>query len=154
MGGGRWFEGVDLGAREALEPDHVEPARPTPRLARDRAADRVHRDLVGQASGSWDGRDPVPPGSEIWASRRFGYHHAGVYIGHGEVVHVYMEPLSYLKQVAAGGGSSIPVVRTSLETFAEGFPVRAGPTGACFSPDQVIDRALAQVGHTFSLQPT
>src|SRR5947207_13268459 len=36
--------------------------------------------------------DPVPPGTEVYTSRPIGpvtYHHAGVYVGNGEVVHVH-----------------------------------------------------------------
>jgi hypothetical protein len=68
------------------------------------------------------------------------YWHHGIDMGDGTVVHA--RPFDFRNPF--GGGS---VVRTSLEEFADGQPVR--PTlepQPAFSRDQVARRAAAQVG--------
>ena len=68
------------------------------------------------------------------------YWHHGIDMGDGTVVHA--RPLDFRKPF--GGGS---VVRTSLEEFADGQPVRATlEPPAVFPPEEIARRAAAQVG--------
>ena len=93
--------------------------------------------------------DPVPPGTEVWVHRSLGYHHAGVYVGNGEVVQVHAEPVHAAEQVALHGHCNALVDKVSLSAFAKGGTVIQGPTHPTFSHDQIIQRALSHVGQTW-----
>jgi Domain of unknown function (DUF4157) len=62
-------------------------------------------------------KEPFPVGSEVWVKRSLGYHHAGVYIGNNEMVHVFAEPMGAAKALLEGK-PIVNVVRTPMDTFS------------------------------------
>jgi hypothetical protein len=108
--------------------------------------------ILGEAAPGWDGVDPVPPGGEIWVKCTMQYHHAGVYIGNGWVVHVDAWPTTLAWRLLHGAAWA-KVVESSLATFSGGAKVTAGPTPATRSADVVIAEALSWVGRALPYNP-
>jgi hypothetical protein len=82
-------------------------------------------------------------GDVIWAFR-FPYFHCGIYEDENSVIHfASAENVSKSKETAV-------ICKTSLEKFADGFPVFVieFPNEKCFSPDEVISRAYSRFNET------
>jgi hypothetical protein len=78
-----------------------------------------------------------PLGAHLTTTRR-GYHHHGVYVGHGRVVHY--SGLSGFWQCG-------PVEEVSLFEFVDGRPVRVVPhPESPFSPEETVRRARSRLG--------
>ena len=76
-------------------------------------------------------------GDRIKVWRGF-YHHHGIDLGDGTVVHFTGEP---------GRKNAACIERTTFDEFAQGgAPQVVEPAGAGFSPDDVAARALSRVG--------
>ena len=102
------------------------------------------------AEGQEPENDPFPPGTEVWVHRSLGYHHAGVYVGNGEVVQVHGEPLTVLKGLKhATGTFPVQIDRVPLADFAKGGHVTVGPAGTAHDPQISMERALSKVGSTW-----
>ena len=77
-------------------------------------------------------------GDHLRAGRPGGYHHDGIYLGIGQVIHLTSIP---------GEGTAGARVRIDpLEVFASGRPVTARPYAGNHDPDAIITRALSQFG--------
>jgi hypothetical protein len=99
--------------------------------------------------------EPYPPGTEVWVPRTGGYHHAAVYIGNQEVVHVFAEPMGAAKALLEGK-PIVNVLRSPLSTFLDGASIsstKKGPSVEKFSHDQIVQRALSHVGQAWSYNP-
>jgi hypothetical protein len=152
----------DAGAvqRSALAPDH----HPAEREA-DRAAENVMRGQQVSIGESPGGRihlakedaksnEPFPKGSEVWV-KRTGYHHAGVYIGNNEMVHVFAEPMGAARALMQGK-PIVNVVRTPMSTFLGSSGVSAaevGPSRNAFAPQEAVQRATEHVGEAWDYNP-
>jgi hypothetical protein len=136
-----------------------------PQIGAAREGAQIHRSpeegqaSEGQAEGQGAegkaaaGNDPVPPGTEVWVHRSLGYHHAGVYIGNGEVVQVAGEPLDVARGLAEGGEVTVSIQRAPLSAFLKGGSVQPGPNAPAFPGSTVIERALSQVGQAWRYNP-
>lgn len=111
------------------------------------AGNRVVRDLVSGAA------EPFPAGTELWSKRKLGYHHSGVYIGDGKVVHFKQELVGYVTSLGKGV-TDAPVECTSLAAFAKGNPIARGPTESRYPRETIIQRALSYVGQRMAYSPT
>lgn len=90
-----------------------------------------------QASRSY-GTDGVFRRGDHLRAGRGGYHHDGIYLGNGQVIHLTSSP---------GEGKVGARVRIDpLEAFASGGPVTIRPYAGGHDPDAIIARALSQVG--------
>src|SRR5487761_16966 len=90
-----------------------------------------------QASRSY-GTDGVFRRGDHLRAGRGGYHHDGIYLGNGQVIHLTSSP---------GEGKVGARVRiVPLEAFASGGPVTIRPYAGGHDPDAIIARALSQVG--------
>ncbi len=98
-----------------------------------------------------DGAEQFEPGTEVWA-QRVGYHHAGVYVGNGEVVHVHAEPAEVMA-AHAQGKAPVQIERTSIDEFANGAAVKAGPNKTTMVGAKAVKRALAKEGSTWAYDP-
>jgi len=78
-------------------------------------------------------------GDVIWTFR-FPYFHCGVYEDENSVIHFSPENASKSKEAAV-------ICITSLEEFADGFPIFVVefPNEKCFPPDEVITRARSRL---------
>jgi hypothetical protein len=85
-----------------------------------------------------EGLEQEPPlGAHLATSRR-GYHHHGVYVGRGRVVHY--SGLSGFWQCG-------PVEEVSLSRFANGHPVRVvNHLESHYSPEELVRRARSRLG--------
>lgn len=96
------------------------------------------------------------PGDELYTRRRIGkatiYHHSGVYVGNGQVVHANSTPGRALKRLLKGT-TIVKIEKTGMAAFSEGHSVKLGPTKRRFSRAQVVKRALARVGSSFHYNP-
>lgn len=92
------------------------------------------------------------PGDEVYAKRsRFGvrYHHSGVYVGNGQIVHVNAVIADQAKRLLKGN-APVKIIKTSLSAFARGHGMKLGPTRlGRYSRKTVVKRALRKVGTTF-----
>jgi HRAS-like suppressor 3 len=82
-------------------------------------------------------------GDVIWAFR-FPHFHCGIYEDDNSVIHfASAENTSKSKETAI-------ICKTSLEKFADGFPVFVieFPNEKCFPPDEVITRAYSRFNET------
>ena len=89
---------------------------------------------------------------EIWVKRKEGYHHAGIYIGKGRIIHVWAEPVSALKHLI----KKEPIVyveETTVKKFQKDGKIIIGPTKASFNSTEIISRALAQIGSPWAYDP-
>jgi hypothetical protein len=86
------------------------------------------------------GLEQEPPlGAHLATSRR-GYHHHGVYVGGGRVVHY--SGLSGFWQCG-------PVEEVSLSRFVSGRPVRiVDHIEARYSPEEIVRRARSRLGES------
>jgi hypothetical protein len=121
--------------------------------ARDLAGAAATQRIMIEAAPGWDGVDPVPPGNEVYVKRPLQYHHAGVYIGHGWIVHLDGSPLIHAERLMLHGRSWATVIKTSVATYAEGGRVTPGPSRPNRPADQITADALAMVGITLEYDP-
>jgi len=70
-------------------------------------------------------------------TRRTGYIHHGIYVGHGRVVHY---------RGLVHGWRAGPVEEVPLEEFARGRPIAVRPHATAFDRDVVLARARARIG--------
>ncbi len=112
------------------------------------AADAAIRRMA--AEGQQSENEPFPPGTEVWVHRSLGYHHAGVYVGNGEVVQVHGEPMDAMKGLKHASVSvPVSIDRVPLAQFAKGGHVQIGPAGTAHDPRVAVERALSKVGSTW-----
>lgn len=113
------------------------------------AADAAIRRM--SAEGAQAGHEPFPVGTELWVHRPLGYHHAGIYVGNGEVVQVHAEPVDVVRAGLRHPGASFPVHidRVPMADFAKGAEVKLGPDGTAHNPQLAVERALSKVGSTW-----
>jgi Domain of unknown function (DUF4157)/Lecithin retinol acyltransferase len=107
------------------------------------------------APGGAKANDPFPVGSEVWVKRSLGYHHAGVYVGNNEMVHVFAEPMGAAKALLQGK-PIVNVVRTPIDTFLGGEAVskaEVGPSKDAFAPGETVQRATEHVGQAWDYNP-
>jgi len=78
-----------------------------------------------------------PPLASHLTSRRLLYTHHGIYAGHGRVIHY----AGFAYGLRRG-----PVEVVSLAKFAHGHAIRVRPDTPCFSPREVLERALSRLG--------
>ncbi|WP_461255502.1 lecithin retinol acyltransferase family protein [Treponema sp. R80B11-R83G3] len=86
---------------------------------------------------------PPSKGDVVWAFR-FPYFHCGIYEDENSVIHfASTENASKSKETAI-------ICKTSLEKFADGFPVFVVefPNEKCFPPNEVITRAHSRLNDT------
>jgi len=95
------------------------------------------------------------PGDELWSIRKMGklaYHHAGIYIGNGMVVHVDIDPrrapLNLIK-----GKSTVSVQKVKFRKFSLGKPTKVGPSKRRYKRSTIVKRVLARVGKLFLWKP-
>lgn len=91
------------------------------------------------------------PGDELWTSRSFAgvkYHHSGVYVGKGQVVHVNARVADVVRRMSRGR-TPVKIIKTSMAAFRRGKSVKRGPTRRRYSRKRVVKRALAQVNRAF-----
>jgi hypothetical protein len=91
-----------------------------------------------QANGSPGTGGPFRRGDHLRADRPGGYHHDGIYLGNGQVVH--------LTSIPGRGKAGARVRIDPLEVFASGSPVAVRPYAGNHDPDAIIARALSQLG--------
>jgi len=99
--------------------------------------------------------DPVAPGTELYVARSLGpftYHHAGVYVGDGRVVHVFAEPKQAVKSLLKGE-PIVTVQDTHVDKFAEGDTVEAGPTKTAYQNEIAMANAEHQTGQGWDYDP-
>jgi hypothetical protein len=117
----------------------------------DKELDKEHAADAGGAKPN----EPFPVGSEVWVKRGAGYHHAGVYIGNNEMVHVFAEPMGAARALLHGQ-PIVNVVRTPIETFLDGASLSAteiGPSKSTFAPHEIVQRATEHVGQAWDYHP-
>jgi hypothetical protein len=77
-------------------------------------------------------------GSHLRAGRSGGYHHDGICLGNGQIIH--------LTSIPGAGKAGARVRIDPLHMFASGGPVSVRPYAGNHDPDAVIARALSQLG--------
>jgi hypothetical protein len=92
---------------------------------------------------------PPSKGDVIWTFR-FPYFHCGIYEDENSVIHFAPD------ENALKSKESAIICKTSLEKFADGYPVFVieFPNEKCFSSDEVITRAhsrLGEIGYSLPL---
>ena len=95
------------------------------------------------------------PGDELWTRRSAAglvYHHSGVYVGNGQVVHANSTPVQAAKRMVKGR-ALVRIVKTSMRGFTEGHSVRRGPAKPRFKRSVIVKRALGRVGNSFAWDP-
>jgi hypothetical protein len=91
-----------------------------------------------QAGGNTNPGDALRRGDHLRADRPGGYHHDGIYLGNGQVIHLTSPP---------GGGKANARVRIDpLGIFASGRTVTIRRYAWNHAPDAIITRAMSQLG--------
>lgn len=99
--------------------------------------------------------DRFQTGDELYTWRKIGtitFYHAGVYIGNNQVIHVSGTAVSAARNLFSGK-KLIYVIKSSLSGFAEGKPVKKGPTKPRFPPATIVKRAFSRLGKPYNWEP-
>jgi hypothetical protein len=108
------------------------------------------------------GEEPYPVGTELWVKRSLmgmPYHHAGVYAGKGQVVHVspsgkgMWEDTKQATHNLLHGKELASVLQTTVGEFAEGGPVTQGPSEHRFTPKERAKRAISHLSEQWHYRP-
>ena len=94
-------------------------------------------------------------GDELWVERHLGpfkYHHAGIYVGNDEVVHVFETPLSAISNLIHDH-EIVKIHKTSLEDFTKGDVFHKGPTVPLRSSGTIKEFTMSTVGQDFKYHP-
>jgi hypothetical protein len=101
--------------------------------------------------------EPFKIGTELWVQRSmffgaFKYHHAGVYCGKGQVVHVNSTAVKATKNLVEGRELA-SVEQTTLENFQGDGNAKQGPSPQHFTPRERQQRAVSRLGEQWHYRP-
>lgn len=110
----------------------------------------------GKAGAPKKKDEPFPIGTELYVKRSLlglmEYHHASVYVGKGQVVHVNSDAKKATKNLFHGKELA-QVEHATLSEFQNGEEVSVGPSKPNFTPKERAQRAISHLGEQWHYRP-